>query len=270
VSAAGNAALSALLVLGLGLGVAGSAAATVVAQVGAAAAYLAVLLPALRGEGVGLLPRAAGVRRAASAGGLLLLRTATLRAALVATTVVAAAMGDEELAAHHVTLLVWGGLALVLDAVAIAAQALTGRTLGAGDVALTRATTRRMVQWGLVGGAGLGLCLLALAPVLPAAFSADPEVRRLMTGALLAAGLLQPLSGVVFVLDGVLIGAGDNRFLALSGLLVLAVFGVALAVVVATGAGLPALWLGAVGALMAARAVVLVLRARSDAWLVPG
>jgi putative MATE family efflux protein len=269
VSAAANAALSALFVLGLGWGVAGSAAATVLAQVGAAAAYLVVLAPALRRHEVPLAPDLRGVRRAASAGGHLLLRTATLRAALVAATVVAASFGDDELAAHHVVFLVWGLLALVLDAIAIAAQALTGRWLGAGDAALTRATTRRMVQWGVVGGLVLGLLVLAVSPVLPALFSADPQVRSLMTAALVVAALLQPVAGVVFVLDGVLIGAGDNRYLALSGLLTLVVFGLAVTAVVQLDGGLSALW-WAIGAFMATRLAVLVHRARGDRWLVLG
>ena len=269
VSAAANAVLSALAVLVLGLGVAGSAAATVVAQTGAAAAYLVVLLPALRGQGVGLRPQAAGLRRAGQAGAHLLLRTATLRATLVLATAVAAGLGDRELAAHHVVLLVWSLLALMHDAVAIAAQALTGRSLGAGAVEATRATTRRMVQWGLALGGVLAVLVLLAAPVLPAAFSSDPQVRSLMTGALLVAALLQPLAGVVFVLDGVLIGAGDGRYLAVTGLLTFAVFAVAAWVVVGLGAGLTGLW-WAVGAFMAARLLVLVLRARTDRWLVVG
>jgi putative MATE family efflux protein len=268
-SAAGNAALSALLVLGLGLGVAGSAAATVVAQSAAAAAYLRVLGPALRRSGVPLSPRAAGLRRTASQGGLLLVRTAALRGALVLSALVATRMGDEQLAAHHVVLLVWSLLALVLDAVAIAAQALTGRALGAGDADGTRATTRRMVEWGAAGGVLLGVLVVAAAPVLPALFSADPQVRRLMTSALVVAALLQPVAGVVFVLDGVLIGAGDDRYLALAGLVPVAAFAVAAGAVVALGGGLAALW-WAVGVLMAGRLAVLVLRARGDRWLVLG
>jgi putative MATE family efflux protein len=268
-SAAVNAVLSALFVLVLGWGVAGSAAATVLAQLGAALAYLVVLTPSLRRAAVVLRPDLSGLRRSATAGGHLLLRTATLRAALVGATVVAASLGDAELAAHHVVFLVWSLLALVLDAIAIAAQALTGRSLGAGDVVLTRATTRRMVQWGVVGGVGLTVVVLALAPVLPALFSADPQVRALMTAALVVAALLQPVAGVVFVLDGVLIGAGDNRYLALAGLLTLAVFAVAVAAVLAGGGGLTALW-WAIGAFMAARLAVLVHRARSDRWLVLG
>jgi Na+-driven multidrug efflux pump len=105
--------------------------------------------------------------------------------------------------------------------------------------------------------------------VLPALFSADPQVRSLMTSALVVAALLQPVAGVVFVLDGVLIGAGDNRFLALTGLLTLAVFGLAVPVTLAVDGGLPGLW-WAIGAFMAARLAVLVLRARTDRWLVPG
>jgi putative MATE family efflux protein len=269
VSAAGNAVLSAVLVLGLGLGVAGSAAATVVAQVGAAAAYLTVLLPALRRAGVGLRPHVAGLRRSASAGTPLLVRTVTLRAVLVAATAVAASLGDRELAAHHVVLLVWSLLALVLDAVAIAAQALTGRSLGQGALDTTRATTRRMVQWGLLLGGALTVVVLLLAPVLPVLFSADDRVRSLMTAALVVAALLQPVAGVVFVLDGVLIGAGDGRYLAVTGLLPLGVFLVAAAGVLAVDGGLSGLWC-AIGAFMLARLAVLVLRARTDRWMVVG
>jgi putative MATE family efflux protein len=268
-SAAVNAVLSALFVLAFGWGVAGSAVATVVAQVGAAAGYLVVLAPALRAHGVGIRPDLPGVRRAAMAGGHLLLRTATLRAALVLATLVATRMGDAELAAHHVVFLVWSLLALVLDAVAIAAQALTGRSLGAGDVALTRATTTRMVWWGVAGGVVLALLVLAAAPFLPALFSGDDRVRALMTSALVVAALLQPVAGVVFVLDGVLIGAGDNRYLAVAGLLTLGVFGGAVAAVVLLDGGLAALW-WAMGAFMLARLAVLVVRARGDRWLVLG
>jgi putative MATE family efflux protein len=269
VSAAGNAALSVLFVLGFGWGVAGSAAATVVAQLGAAAAYLVVLVPALARDGVPLRPSGVGVRAATSSGAALLVRTVTLRATLVAATAVAAALGDAELAAHHVVFLVWSLLALVLDALAIAGQALTGRSLGAGTVEVTRATTRRMIEWGVLGGALLAVVVLALAPVLPWLFSGDDDVRALMTAALVVAALLQPVAGVVFVLDGVLIGAGDSRYLAAAGLLPLAVFVAAASAVLALDAGLTGLW-WAIGAFMIARLVVLMLRVRSDRWLVLG
>jgi putative MATE family efflux protein len=241
----------------------------VVAQAGAAAAYLAVLAPALRRVDVPLRPQLAGVRRAARAGAHLLLRTATLRAALVLATAAAAGLGDAELAAHHVVFLVWSLLALVLDAIAIAAQALTGRALGAGEGPAARAVTWRMVRWGVVTGVLLAVAVLALSPVLPALFSDDRHVQRLMTAALVVAAVLQPVNGVVFVLDGVLIGAGDSRYLAVAGLLPLAVFGAALMTVVAADGGLSALW-WAMGAFMAARLAVLVQRTRGDRWLVLG
>lgn len=269
VSALANAVLSAVFVLVFGWGVAGSAAATVVAQTGAAAAYLFVLVPALRLDDVALRPDRHGLRRATTAGVALLVRTATLRAALVAATAVAAGLGDAELAAHHVVFLVWSLLALVLDALAIAGQALTGRSLGAGSIELTRATTRRMVEWGLLGGAVLTVVVLAAAPFVPVLFSSDPEVRSLMTAALVVAALLQPVAGVVFVLDGVLIGAGDHRYLAGAGLVPLGVFLLAAGLVLRTEAGLSALW-WAIGAFMAARLAVLVWRVRTDRWLVVG
>jgi len=111
--------------------------------------------------------------------------------------------------------------------------------------------------------------VLAAAPVLPALFSDDARVRSLMTAALVVAALLQPVAGVVFVLDGVLIGAGDNRYLALAGLWTLAAFGAAASAVVLLDGGLVALWC-AMGAFMVARLVVLTLRARGDRWLVLG
>ena len=115
----------------------------------------------------------------------------------------------------------------------------------------------------------LGLAVAALSPLLPSVFSEDARVRTLMTAALLVAAVLQPVSGVVFVLDGVLIGAGDNRYLALTGLLTLAVFIAAAALVVQTETGLASLW-WAIGVFMIARLAVLVHRARGDRWLVLG
>ena len=97
----------------------------------------------------------------------------------------------------------WTFLAFALDAVAIAAQAITGRTLGAGDLDSARAVTDRMVRWGLRSGVATGLLLAALAPVLGSLFTNDPAVRDLLLPVLLVAAVFQPVAGVVFVLDGV-------------------------------------------------------------------
>ena len=116
---------------------------------GSAAALLAVVVRAARREGASLRPDLAGVRRAAHAGVALVVRTLTLRASLLVTTYVAASLGAASVATHQLALTIWTFLAFALDAIAIAAQALTGRSLGAGDLEGTRAITRRMVQWGV-------------------------------------------------------------------------------------------------------------------------
>jgi Na+-driven multidrug efflux pump len=161
---------------------------------------------------------------------------------------------------------IWGLLALALDAIAIAAQTLTGQALGAGDAMRVRALTRLMTRWGAGAGLALGLLLLAGHRVLPTLFSTDPAVRALLATVLLVQAFWQPVNGVVFVLDGVLIGAGDARYLALAGLMTLAVF-VPLALVVwHTQAGLTWLW-WSFGGFMAARLATLLLRAQGTSWM---
>jgi putative MATE family efflux protein len=267
--AAANVALNALLVLGLGYGIGGSALGTVLAQTGMAAAFLRRVVPAARAAGVPLRPHPAGVGRAFGAGVPLLVRTATMRLVLVVATAVAAGIGTVALAAHQVVLTVWTFLALSLDAVAIAAQALVARALGGDDARAARTISARMVQWGVLGGALLGVVVLAAAPLYLPLLVPDDAVQGAALAALAVAALMQPVCGVTFVLDGVLIGAGDGRFLAVASVLCSAVFLVAALVVVVTGAGLVALW-WALTAWLVARAVTLGVRARGSRWLVLG
>ena len=152
VGAAANALLNLLLVHGVGWGIAGSAIGTVIAQFGMAAAAVTVVVRAARRSGVPLHPHRAGVGLAGRSGVPLLVRTLAMRAVLLLTTAVAATLGAPALAAHQVASNVWTLLALGLDALAIAGQALTGTALGAGDVAGARAATARMVRWGWLGG----------------------------------------------------------------------------------------------------------------------
>jgi putative MATE family efflux protein len=264
-----NVVLNVVLVLGVGLGIGGSALGTVLAQTGMAAALLRPILPAARDAGVSLRPDLAGVRRSLGAGVPLLVRTATLRAVLLVATAVAAGMGTVALAAHQVVFSVWIFLALSLDAIAIAAQALVGRALGAADAAAARSASARMVEWGVVAGILLGVGVAVSAPVLLAVLVPDDAVAAAALGALLVAAALQPVAAVAFVLDGVLIGAGDGRFLAVASVLTAGVFLVAAAAVSRSGAGLVALWV-AIGAWMLARTVTLGLRARGSRWLVEG
>ena len=206
---------------------------------------------------------------AATAATGLIVRTLALQAVLVVTTVVAARQSDAAIAAHQVAFRLWTLLALALDAIAIAGQAITGRCLGAGDAAAARAATNRMIGWGAVYGIIFGLIVLAARPLLPGLFAAAPPVRALLLAVLLVVAAQQPVAGVVFVLDGVLIGAGDQRYLAVAGVLSLAAFLPAAWLVHAQHRGLVALWL-AYSLWLLARFVTLVLRARGSAWLVTG
>jgi putative MATE family efflux protein len=264
-----NVALNAFLVLGLHWGIAGSAWGTVCAQTAAAAAYLAMVARGARRAGVGFAPDLTGLRAAAITGVSLVVRTIALQAVLIVVTAVAARQGNAAIAAHQIAFRAWTLLAFALDAIAIAGQAITGRYLGAGDVAGARAATNRMIGWGVVYGVVFGAMLAAAIPLLPSVFSAGPDVRRLLPAVLLVAAVQQPVAGVVFVLDGVLIGAGDQDYLALAGLAAAAVFAVAAAVVIAEHAGLVALWL-AFSLWLVARFLTLTLRARSSRWLVTG
>ncbi|MBO0891817.1 MAG: MATE family efflux transporter [Acidothermales bacterium] len=264
-----NLGLNALLVLGLHRGVGGSAFGTALAQTGSGVVYVLVVVRGARRHGVGLLPDRRGVLGSMASGAGLFVRTALLRVTLLAATAVAARIGTDAIAAYQVSFAVWSLLALALDAVAIAGQALTGRFLGASDVAGARAATRRMVEWGAVVGIVAGLLVLALHTVLPYGFSTDPHVRSLIAAALLVVAVLQPLAGVVFALDGILIGAGDSTFLAVASIVSTAVFLPAACAVLLTNAGLTWLWC-ATGVWMLARFATLALRTRGDRWLVTG
>ncbi|MDN4172311.1 MATE family efflux transporter [Nocardioides sp. SOB77] len=282
VAVAGNAlniVLNVVLVYGLGgwdgLGLAGSAIGSVLAQVASAAALLAVVVRGARREGAGLAPDWRGIRAAGRAGVALVVRTLTLRAALLVTTyavTIGATGRDQEvdLATHQLAMTLWTFLAFVLDAIAIAAQAITGRHLGAGDVAATRAVTDRMVRWGIISGVVTGLLLAAASPVLGRLFTGDAAVQDLLVPVLVVAALGQPVAGVVFVLDGVLIGAGDGPYLARAGLLVLVLHAPAVLAATLLDGGLVVVWAVFAAVFMGARLVVLLHRARGDAWLVTG
>lgn len=264
-----NGALNAGLVYGADLGIAGSAWGTVIAQCGMAAVYLVVVVRGARRHGASLRPDTAGIRASAQAGLPLLVRTLSLRAILMIATAVAARLGDADIAAHQIALSLWSLLAFVLDAIAIAGQAIVGRFLGAGDTQGAREVCRRMVQWGIAVGLVLGLLVIVTRSAFLPLFTDDAAVKNAALPALLVVALSQPIAGIVFVLDGVLMGAGDGPYLAWAMVITLAVFTpVALLVPVFDG-GLTALW-GALTLMMAIRLLTLWLRARSGRWIVTG
>lgn len=264
-----NGALNAGLVYGADLGIAGSAWGTVIAQWGMAVVYLAVVLRGARKHGASLRPDAAGIRASAQAGAPLLVRTLSLRAILMIATAVAARLGDADIAAHQIILSLWNLLAFALDAIAIAGQAIIGRYLGAGDAQGARDACRRMVEWGIAVGVVLGILVIITRPAFLPLFTSDATVKDVALPALLIVALSQPISGIVFVLDGVLMGAGDGPYLAWAMLATLAVFTPVALLVPVLGGGLTALW-ATMTLMMTVRMLTLWLRTRSGRWIVTG
>lgn len=280
-----NVILNVVLVYGVGLGIAGSAIGTVIAQTGAAAALLFVIIGVARREGVGLRPDPVGIRTAGRASVPLLIRNLTLRASVLVGTwaiVIAAGSGEQAaigIATHQLAWTIWSFLAFALDAVAIAAQALVGRYLGAGDKVMVREVTRRLIHWGWVSGVVSGVALALTAPFLGALFTHDRAVHELLVPVLIVAAIGQPIAGIAFVLDGILIGAGDGRYLAWAGLIVLLVYAPIVLLLAWTGtdslgegwhSGVVRVWGAIVLVFMGARLVLLLRRARADAWMVTG
>ncbi|MEB0266825.1 MATE family efflux transporter [Cryobacterium sp. 10I5] len=271
---AANIVLNLWFIYGLGLGLVGSALGTVVAQWAMVAVYLVVVVRHARREGARLRPHRGGMLRGASSGGWLFLRTVSLRAAMLLAVFVATSLGSPQLAAFQIAMTLFAAMAFALDALAIAAQALVGRGLGAGDLPGVRAVLRRCLEWGLLGGAAVGALLVVASPVLGGLFTTATEVSTLLPLTLVVLGLSGPLCGIVFVLDGVLIGAGDARYLAVTGLVNLLVFvPLAWAVLAWAPPGAVGLcWLMAAFAFgyLGARGVTLGLRARAARWMVVG
>jgi putative MATE family efflux protein len=253
------------LVLGLRWGLAGSALGTVVAKWVAALAYVAMVLRTARGRGVGLRPDGGRIRSLAVIGRDLFVRTVALRASLTLTVALAARKGTAALAAWQVAFQWWAFLAYLLDALEAAAQSLVARALGADDRRLARDTSRRILAWAVGVGVVLGITTAAMSAPIASWFSDDPEVRSLLAMSLVWVGLSQPVNGVAFALDGVLVGAGDQRFLAVAMLVSTVLLGVGALMLGAPDRPLWTLWVLVV-AFMASRVVMLGTRYRGEAW----
>jgi putative MATE family efflux protein len=191
------------------LGLAGSAVANLCGQ------WLAALLfaRALLAEGVPLRVDGHALRAQIVLGRDLLVRTLAFQACFVSAAAVAARFGPAAVAAHQVVLQLWNFLALVLDSLAIAAQALVGAALGAGEVALATATARRVTVWSAIAATGLAAVFACGAGVLPRLFTDDTSVLAAVGVPWWFMVAQLPLAGIVFALDGVLIGAGDAAFM---------------------------------------------------------
>ncbi|WP_019180382.1 MATE family efflux transporter [Microbacterium yannicii] len=268
---AANALLNWAFIYGLGWGIAGSAVGTVVAQWGMVAAYVVVVARLARRHEASVRPQREGVRGSARSGGWLFVRTVSLRVALLATVAVATGLGTDELAGWQVAFTIFSTAAFALDALAIAAQALVGKGLGARDTHVVRRVLGRTVAWGAWFGVIVGVVIGALSGLIGLLFTGDAEIAALVQPALIVLAVAQPVCGIVFVLDGVLIGAGDAKYLAVVGVLNLVPFLPVLVLVAvlhpAGAAGLTWLAVAFFGVYMLARLVTLGLRVRGAAWM---
>jgi len=258
-----------VLVFPLDLGIAGSAWSTVLAEYVGAGFYLSVILANARRLGVSAAPNSKALRLSLRGGLHLMVRTLALRGAFLLSTVVASAMGTIELAAHEIGLQVWITLALALDAIAIAGQALVARHLGSSNTETARAVSQRMIVLGISAGICFGAILLVLAGPIATIFSADPAVTGLASFVLVWVAITQPIGGHVFALDGILIGAGDLKYLGRAMWVATAVFAASVAAVILADLGIGWLW-AALLIFMITRSITLHLRFRTDAWQVTG
>ncbi len=257
-----NAILEVVLVYGFDLGLDGSAAGTVVAQLGMGAAFAWILL---RASARSRRPNPELLRRLGRMGGHIVVRTGSLLLSFTIAGAVLARIGEDSLAAHQIAFQLFVFLALVLDAVAIAGQVIVGRALGAGDAEGAFAAARRMCAWSLAAGAVLGLALLASTSLLPAAFTSDDDVIDRAKEIWPLFALLQLPGALVFALDGILIGAGDTRYLAwaMAGTAVLFI------PLVLMASSIVGVW-WALQVLMLSRLLATGLRFRSRRWAVVG
>ncbi|MGA8113137.1 MAG: MATE family efflux transporter [Actinocatenispora sp.] len=259
-----SAALGPALVYGAGLGLVGSAVANVVAQTGSAALFVAALLH----ERVPMRPHPAVLLAQLRVGRDLVLRTLSMQLCFTSAAAVAARFGAASLGAHQIALQLWNFCSLLLDSVAIAAQSLIGAHLGAGLVGDARRTARRIGIAGGVCGGVLALLIGVGAPVLPRIFSGDDAVYHQAMLAWPWFVALLPLAGVVFALDGVLIGAGDVRYLRnLTLASTLCGFLPAIWLAYALRLGLGGVWAG-LGVFILIRLVTIVVRAAGGRWAV--
>lgn len=262
-----NVILEVALVYGLDLGIEGSAWGTVVAQTGMGVAMAVVILQRVGRANAGLRPELA--RRLLALGKFIFIRTASLIASFVLAGAVVTRLGDAPLAAHQIAFQLWIFLALVLDAIAIAGQIIVGQELGATRPDEAFAASVRMIWLSIVVGGVFAVVLLALAEVIPRAFSSDPAV--LAQCALLwpIFALMQPLNGIVFALDGILIGASDGRYLALSMAVAFLACAGMLAVAVREDWGVRGVW-AALLVLILMRLGLMGARFLRRRWLVTG
>ncbi len=259
-----NVALELLFVYGFGWGLAGSAWGTVIAQAGMGIAFARV-----QARGGWERPDLARIRPLMRIGGQIAVRTMALLGSFLVASAVLGRVGAASLGAHQIVFQLFIFLALVLDAIAIAGQVIVGRLLGAGEAAQARAAAIRMIGWSVLAGTAFAALLLTLGDALPRLFTDDPAVIERAGAIWWLFALMMPANAAVFALDGILIGAGDTRFL-MWGMLAAAAVHVPVALLALDrGWGIEGVWWGLAG-LIAVRLLTCAGRFASSAWALTG
>ena len=262
-----NVILEVLFVYGFDWGVGGSAAGTAIAQLGMGAAFVAAILRGLHPGDA--RPSLVLARRVLTLGKWIFIRTAALTSAFALAGAVATRFGDDAIAAHQIAYQLFLFLALVLDSIAIAGQIIVGKELGAGRAERAYAAGERMIWLSIGLGAVFALAMLVSVDVLPRAFTGDGAVLDQTTLLWPLFALMQPLAGAVFALDGILIGAADGPFLAMSMVAAFAGSAAVLLLTLEEDWGIRGVWAGLV-VLIGVRLVLMTTRFRRGRWLVTG
>lgn len=261
-----NLVIEVVLLVVLDFGIGASALSTVIAQWCGAIVYVWLVAAEARGHQVGLAPHFGRIGTQLRVGSALIVRTIALRSIFLMAVAVAGRMGTVELAAYQIGIGVWTFLAFAYDGIETAGQALVARELGGDRQTAAQSAAARVLFWSIATSVALGAFTVLGHRVIADIFSADPLVVAASAGALLWVGAGQPIAGPAFAFDGIMVGAGDLRFLALAMLAVATTFGIGAAITLATGAGLWALWATLTMA-MVVRTALMRHRFQSDAWL---
>jgi putative MATE family efflux protein len=259
-----NVVLELLFVYGFGWGLAGSAWGTVIAQAGMGLAFLEVQRRAGWQR-----PVWARIRPLLRIGGQIAVRTTALLGSFLIASAVLARMGEAPLGAHQIAFQLFLFLSFILDAFAIAAQVMVGNALGAGEATRAREASSRIIGWSVLTGAVFAVVLLALSGLIPRAFTSDPAVLAQAEDMWLILALTMPVSGAVFALDGILMGAGDTRFLMWGMLAAAAAYVPVSLLALDRGWGITGVWLG-LAALLAVRLVTCGVRFAGSRWALTG
>ncbi|AVM02134.1 MATE family efflux transporter [Gordonia iterans] len=269
-----SAVLCVLLVHGLAgvpqLGLPGSAVSNLVGQGLTGAAFLVHVIRESGSRGsrtAGVRPDWPVMRAQLTMARDLILRSASFQICFLSAAAVAARFGVAQVAAHQLVLQLWEFIALLLDSLAIAAQQLVGAALGAGAFAAAKTDARRATVLSL-GLAGLLAVVFASGvSLIPRIFTDDPAILDAARTPWWFLVAMLPVAGVVFALDGVLLGAGDVAYLRTATLIgALCGFLPFIWLSLIFDWGLAGIWTGLL-VFMGTRLAAVVWRVRSGSWL---